>query len=158
MFHRYRSQSSRTHRCLRAFAVCVTLGWLSLGGMGCGSEAPELAELPFGDCACQKSDPPRCPVDVCDLRLEIESASCLGEVNLVEIQIGASLEKHIWLPGQPARTCATVKRGQSFSVVARSDTSWRWSPTIACPKDVEAGATEGTTVSRLLQCIPADEK
>ncbi len=136
--------------------ACVALALMVL--WACTAESPELAELPFGDCACQQSDPSRCPTDVCDLRLEIEGATCLGKVNLVEIQIGSELEKHIWLPGQPARTCTTVKRGESFSVIARSDTSWRWSPTIGCPKKLEPGATEGTTVSRLLQCIPADEK
>lgn len=125
---------------------------------GCGSEAPELAKYDFGSCACQAGETTICPVDVCDLRLEIEAASCAGEVNLVEIQIGPYLEKHIWVPGVPARTCATVKRGESFELVARADTAWRWTPSIPCPDQVEAGATEGTTVSRVLQCIPSGEK
>ena len=125
--------------------------------VGCGSDVPELADLPFGECACQQSDPPRCPVDVCDLRLEIEAATCQGEVNLVEIQIGAQLEKHIWVPGKPAHSCTTVKRGGSFELVARADTAWRWGPTIACPAQTDPTEMVGPTVSRVLQCIPASE-
>ena len=155
MFHR---SPSRHPSQLPGRNVVLALMLVLPALAACTAETPELAELPFGECACQQTDPPSCPMDVCDLRLEIEVGSCLGQVNLVEIQVGAQLEKHIWLPGQPARTCTTVKRGESFSVIARSDTSWRWSPTIGCPKELEPGATEGTTVSRLLQCIPADEK
>ena len=153
-----RPRSFSTSACPTKRSGSVALGLCLLLWAGCGSEAPELAEYDFGTCACQAGSTTTCPVDVCDLRLEIEASSCKGQVNAVEIQIGPYLEKHIWVPGEPARTCATVKRGVSFELVARADTAWRWTPSIPCPLQTDAGATEGTTVSRVLQCIPSGEK
>lgn len=153
-----RPRSNEPLACLPKRSSALVIVTLLLAVASCGSEVPDLAERPFGVCACQAAGATSCPVDVCDLRLEIEASTCKGLVNQVEIQIGAELEKQFWVPGQPSRTCATVKRGESFEVVARADTAWRWSPTIPCPAQTDPSATEGTTVSRVLQCIPAGEK
>lgn len=124
---------------------------------GCAADSVPLAELPFGQCVCQQGEKGECPVDVCDLQLEVEAATCAGKVELVEIMIGAELERHIWVPGEPARTCATVKRGESFKVVARADTAWAWMPEIACPAQGAADAKTGETISRVLQCVASQK-
>ncbi len=133
-------------RCLRLVGIAIALSTCFLG---CGAEAPAIDEPASPSCACK----PECPVEVCDLQLEVDKASCGGRVSVVEVLIDGMLEPGVWVPGQPRRTCATVQRGAVFHVTARADTSWLWSPEIKCPSQAEPGAANGTTISRVLQCL-----
>jgi hypothetical protein len=133
-------------RCLRLIGIALAL---STCLFGCGAEAASIDEPASPFCACK----PECPVEVCDLQLEVDKASCGGLVSVVEVLIDGMLEPGVWLPGQPRRTCATVQRGAVFHVTARADTSWLWSPEITCPSQGELDAVNGTTISRVLQCL-----
>ena len=132
----------------RLHGVTVALS-LAVSISGCGAEAVAIDEPAQPTCACK----PDCPVDVCDLQIEIDKVSCAGKVNVVEILIGGVLEPGVWVPGQPKRTCATVARGEVFHVTARADTSWLWSPQVTCPNQSEPNAANGTTIARVLQCL-----
>ena len=119
---------------------------------GCNVEPAQLDPLPFGPCACQDAPGGRCPVSVCDLRVELDKETCGQEVGVVEIMLGGQLESTIWKPGDQARTCATIPRGEAASFVARADTAWRWREQIACPAPDGAVEKAGPTVVRVLHC------
>lgn len=125
--------------------------WLGLVLLtsACADDLPDVAAAPLAlDCACPAGE---CPVDVCDLQIEVSNASCASEVQAVEVLLGDRLEPATFLPGQPRRTCTTWKRGTTLALQARADRVWQWAETITCPVKAP-GETRGPTIARLLNC------
>ena len=104
-----------------------------------------------------------CPADRCDLQIEIEAASCAGQVAVVEAEIGGQLEPTRFSVGQPRRTCVTLARGSSAQIIARaaapdsapdSVPEWQWQETVTCPA-AQPGEQNGPTIARVFQCNAA---
>ena len=117
--------------------------------MGCSVESSPMDPLPFGECKCTAE---QCPVTVCDIELELDPKTCTGEVNSVEVLVGAQLEQHIWSPGDKKRTCSTIARGATVELYARADTPWQWREDITCPAPDGGVEANGPTIVRVLQC------
>lgn len=119
--------------------------------VGCADAVP-TDPVPAVTCKCEAGKP--CPVNACDLQIELSQASCAGKVSKVEILLGDQLEPQPVLLGTPRRLCAGMNRGQVLPMRARSDTSWQWNEDIACPP-ASPDDTQGVTVVRVLNCIAA---
>lgn len=100
---------------------------------------------------CKCAPPALCPVDVCDLQIELSPKTCTGKVGNVEVLMGDELEPALFTVGTPQRTCGTIPRGATRKLYARSDTTWQWIEEIACPP-AAAGDKQGVTVVRVLNC------
>lgn len=125
------------------------LAWVAVA---CGSEAVPLGPVPTPTCKCQP--PAACPKDVCDVQVDISTATCATEVGRVEVMVGTTLEPGTFRPGEPRRTCATIARGTQARVVARADTAWQWVEQVACPP-ASAADTVGVTLVRVFSCAEA---
>jgi hypothetical protein len=121
--------------------------WAALSA--CTAESTQLDPLPLAvDCPCAGG---ACPATSCGLRLEVEAASCLGEVEAVEVMVGATLEPVIWRPGDRLLTCAGIARGATQTLRARGDVGWSWTEPLSCPAP-RAGETAGPIITRVLHC------
>lgn len=128
----------------RRWAMLVTLMAAS-----CTAEAPTIDALPLaGPCLCEGGT---CPATVCDILLTVEAETCEGSVEVVEVMLGETLEPTMLAPGQSARTCATIPRGETALMRARADAAWSWEEPIACPA-AAPGETQGPTIARILHC------
>jgi hypothetical protein len=140
---------------MRALHVALALA-SSLALTACVTvPTPRAPEAVTCQCTAQS-----CPVDRCDLQIDIEAGSCAGQVSVVEVEIGGQLEPRLFRVGQPQRTCVTLARGSSAQIVARAATpdgaaasvpEWLWQETVTCPA-AQAGEQSGPTIARVFQC------
>lgn len=135
---------------LANFSRCRLLALVLLAFLGASCiDGVPVDKVPAVVCKCEAGKP--CPVDVCDLQVEISQKSCTGKVAKVEVLLGGQLEPAIVQIGSPRRTCATIERGKVLPLHARSDTSWQWIEDIACPP-AGPSDSQGVTVVRVLNC------
>lgn len=130
---------------LLALSCALALLW------GCADGVP-LAAVKTPTCKC--APPAPCPTNVCDLQIEVSAKTCTGQVSKVEVLVGDELEPEVFTLGNARRTCATVPRGATVALHARSDTTWQWVEDVVCPASA-AGDSQGPTVVRVLNCSVA---
>lgn len=124
---------------------------LTLALAGCvDGVAPAAPKSPICKCA----PPAACPANVCDLQIDVSAKTCSGQVSKVEVLIGDELEPEVFEVGTPRRSCATMARGATVSLRARSDTTWQWVEDVVCPA-AAMGDVQGPTVVRVLNCTVA---
>ncbi len=120
-----------------------------LGGCQTGV-APGAPKTPT--CQCSATDP--CPTSRCDLQIELSAATCGGQAATVEVMVGDELEPETYAVGKPRRSCATLARGATALLQARSNTTWQWAEEVICPA-ASPGDTQGPTIVRVLNCTAA---
>ena len=139
-------------RCIYSSAL-TPARWLAL--VACVVFTPSCVDAVVRDApkspTCKCAPPALCPVDVCDLQIELSTKTCADKVSKVEVMLGDELEPNLFTVGTPQRTCGTLPRGATRKLYARSDTSWQWIEEIACPP-AAAGDKQGVTVVRVLNC------
>ncbi len=127
-------------RMLGALAVAASLGCQT----GTPPDAPKAPT-----CQCSANEP--CPTSRCDLQIELSSATCKGQADYAEVLIGGELEPDRYDLGKPRRSCATLARGATAMLQARSNTTWQWAEEVVCPA-AAPGDVQGPTIVRVLNC------